>query len=96
MTDKMIVFDDGFVYRKLNSSQAALLIGYNSITVMAIDHESQTEFSLDDVDALADAIDRGYDIGIEVGFIDDFVKRKNETTVLINGSIYIKKIYEKD
>lgn len=96
MTDKMIVFDDGFVYRKLNSSQADLLIRHNNISVMAIDCVSQTEFSLDDVDALADAIDRGYDVGIEVGFIDDFVKRKNETTVLINGSIYIKKSYEKD
>ena len=94
MTDKMIVFDDGFVYRRLSPSQAALLIG-NGITVMAIGWASQTEFALSDVDALAGAIDGCYDVGIDVGFIDDFVKRKNETTVLINGSIYKKKVMKK-
>lgn len=96
MTDKMIVFDDGFVYRVLNSDQAYVLIESNAMKVMAIDFDSMSEYAIEDIYTLNESIDKGFAIGIEVGFIDDFVKRKNETTVLINGSIYIKKSYEKD
>jgi hypothetical protein len=96
MTDKMIVFDDGFVYRVLNQNQAYTLIESNAMEVMAIDLDSMSEYAIEDIFSLNEAIDNGLAIGIEVGFIDDFVKRKNEKTVLINGSIYIKKSYEKD
>jgi hypothetical protein len=90
VTEKMIVFDDGFVYRLLNYNQAYTLIESNIMQVMAIDVDNMTEYAIDSIVGLIRAIDTGFVVGIDVGFINDFVKRENETTVLIDGSTYIK------
>lgn len=92
MRDSIIIFKDGFAWKNV-TRKAHQLLKSNVISIYAVDSYQEIEWAIDTEQELESAIVSGYDICIEVGYIDKdrFITRRiDDDKVLIDGSIYTK------
>lgn len=69
---------DGFVWLIVNDS-AKELFSSGAINMYEL-RDDGSELIIQVHEQLRKCLENGYDIGIEVGFVDDIIKQKNQTT----------------